>query len=265
MAGWINQIVTYLKSLYAYWRDVIIIFLGGGFFLLGIFIYYPIQWFVPSALRLLFAIILTLFFMLLGAVILSFLPYAGTRGIEYPVEPTKLVDFRIFFEKYGRFIEFGAMANLLYFIALTMYFFKMGDKMTQALSSESLGIPVFLSWIILNCALVIASCGIIYLSEPSPNLLRTLAPLIPGLGQVMNGEDRKGEVFLLGIFLGFFFHHPLSIMMALVIWLYSFYDAYEVSRESRDGSQSPVEASGSDVFVHIILVWILGAVVVAVY
>ena len=110
--------------------------------------------------------------------------------------------------------------------------------MNLFLSTLSDGIPILFSWMILNCALAIVSCTTIYLSEPPSRILPTLAPLVPGLGQVLNGEAIKGKIFILGVFLGFFLHHILSIMVALVIWLYSFYDTYEVSGKYSDGSQS---------------------------
>lgn len=46
--------------------------------------------------------------------------------------------------------------------------------------------------------------------------------VIPGVGQVYNGESQKGLVLLLGTRLGLF----LFLIPGLVVWIYSMYDAY---------------------------------------
>lgn len=59
-------------------------------------------------------------------------------------------------------------------------------------------------------------------NEKNPQIAVFCSSLIPGLGQVYNGETLKGLAFLFGTILGFFF----ILIPGLVVWIYSMYDAH---------------------------------------
>jgi TM2 domain-containing membrane protein YozV len=55
--------------------------------------------------------------------------------------------------------------------------------------------------------------------------------VLPGLGQVYNGETKKGFVFFLMAFFGLF----LFLIPGLIVWLYAMYDAYAVATKMNAG------------------------------
>lgn len=61
-------------------------------------------------------------------------------------------------------------------------------------------------------------------SRKEPLLSIILSFFIPGLGQIYNGQIKKGLVLLIGYFL-----LSWTCLVPLVIWLYAMYDGYTVA------------------------------------
>lgn len=69
-------------------------------------------------------------------------------------------------------------------------------------------------------------------NEKNQQIAVFCSSLIPGLGQVYNGETLKGFVFLFGTLLGLFF----ILIPGLVIWIYSMYDAHITAGKMNEGT-----------------------------
>ncbi|OPX61666.1 MAG: TM2 domain protein [Methanoregula sp. PtaU1.Bin006] len=79
--------------------------------------------------------------------------------------------------------------------------------------------------------------------------------LIPGLGQIYNGETLKGFAFLFGTVVGLF----VLVLPGLLVWMYSMYDAHIVAGKMNEGTleSGPVKPV-------IIVIFILAAVFLAI-
>jgi TM2 domain-containing membrane protein YozV len=69
-------------------------------------------------------------------------------------------------------------------------------------------------------------------NEKNPQIAVFCSSLIPGLGQVYNGETLKGFIFLFGTLLGLFF----ILIPGLVVWIYSMYDAHITAGRMNEGT-----------------------------
>lgn len=72
---------------------------------------------------------------------------------------------------------------------------------------------------------------IIHTSKKITGLALLLSLVFPGLGQVYNGEIRKGFFILIGIILGIF----SFIIPGIIVWLYSIYDSYTIAHQMNLG------------------------------
>ena len=98
-------------------------------------------------------------------------------------------------------------------------------------------------------------------TEKNPQIAVFCSSLIPGLGQVYNGENRKGLVLLLGTLLGL-----LCILIpGLVVWVYSMYDAHITATKMNEGTLEfrPMQPVSMVLFV-VAAVFIVIVVVVAI-
>jgi len=84
-------------------------------------------------------------------------------------------------------------------------------------------------------------------NEKNPQIAVFCSSLIPGLGQVYNGETLKGFVFLIGTLLGLF----LLLIPGLVVWIYSMYDAHITAGKMNEGTLEfrPVQTAYMVLFV----------------
>ena len=80
-----------------------------------------------------------------------------------------------------------------------------------------------------------------------------LLSIIPGLGQVYNGDLRKGILILIGTLLGIIF------LIGVIIWIYGIYDAYNVAKKMSLGSISQKKSS-SRIMVGFFLLFIVVSV-----
>jgi TM2 domain-containing membrane protein YozV len=97
--------------------------------------------------------------------------------------------------------------------------------------------------------------------EKNPQIAVFCSSLIPGLGQVYNGETLKGFVFLFGTLLGLFF----ILIPGLVVWIYSMYDAHITAGKMNEGTLKfrPIQPAYMVVFI-VAAVFLLIVVVVAI-
>jgi TM2 domain-containing membrane protein YozV len=68
--------------------------------------------------------------------------------------------------------------------------------------------------------------------EKNPQIAVFCSSIIPGLGQVYNGESHKDLALRLGTHLGLF----LILIPGLVVWIYSMYDAYLNAEKMNEGT-----------------------------
>jgi len=101
-------------------------------------------------------------------------------------------------------------------------------------------------------------------NDKSPLIAGLCSFLLPGLGQVYNGNLTRGIGFLIGTIIGYF----LLIVPGLIVWIYGIYDAYRTSGMMNAGRIPFSETS----IVHMILfilfsigISIILAVVIAVF
>lgn len=95
----------------------------------------------------------------------------------------------------------------------------------------------------------------------NPQIAVFCSSLIPGLGQLYNGETLKGLAFLIGTLIGLF----LLVIPGVAVWVYSMYDAHIIAGKMNDGILAfrPMNPFYMVVFV-ISSVFIFIAVVVAI-
>jgi TM2 domain-containing membrane protein YozV len=98
-------------------------------------------------------------------------------------------------------------------------------------------------------------------NEKNPQIAVFCSSLIPGLGQVYNGETLKGFVFLIGTILGLF----LIFIPGLIVWIYSMYDAHITAGKMNEGAIvfRPLQPVYLVIFV-VAAVFLVIAVVVAI-
>lgn len=68
--------------------------------------------------------------------------------------------------------------------------------------------------------------------KKDPQVAVFCSSLIPGMGQVYNGEILKGFVFFFGSLCGAF----LLLLPGLIVWVYSMYDAHIIAGKMNDGT-----------------------------
>ena len=83
-----------------------------------------------------------------------------------------------------------------------------------------------------------------------------LSFFFPGLGQVYNGDLKRGAMFLVGTFVGLL----LVILPGLIVWVYQLYDAYSTSNKMNAGLIPVKHVNVMEVIVYFVL-WIIGLVV----
>ena len=97
--------------------------------------------------------------------------------------------------------------------------------------------------------------------QKNPLLAAIGSFLIPGLGQVYNGEGiLKGLLYFIGMFIGSF----ILVIPGLAIWLYSIYNAYKVAEKINLGQIPYKEVSLLKIVGYIILYFVIVFVLVAI-
>jgi TM2 domain-containing membrane protein YozV len=73
------------------------------------------------------------------------------------------------------------------------------------------------------------------LKKKNPFLALVLSLLISGVGQMYNGQVKKGLVLLVGLIIFFVAFWPIAI----IVWLFGMYDAYTTALKINDGVPAP--------------------------
>lgn len=74
--------------------------------------------------------------------------------------------------------------------------------------------------------------------EKNPALAALLSFLIVGLGQIYNGDVRRGVLLLIGaIISAILWLVVIGIIFSIIIWLYAIYDAYTGAKMINEGIQ----------------------------
>ncbi len=87
-------------------------------------------------------------------------------------------------------------------------------------------------------AVICPKCGvkIASINEKSPILAAVLSFFIVGLGQVYNGQIKKGVIlFIAEIISGLLFIIFIGVVLCLIIWVYGMYDAYRSAQDINNG------------------------------
>jgi len=90
-------------------------------------------------------------------------------------------------------------------------------------------------------------------------LLAAILSIIPGLGQVYNGQIIKGVIFLIGTLIG-----AILIIPGIIIWAYGIYHAYKTAKQMNYGDIPFKSFNHLHVFVFLLLVLVLGIFTVGV-
>jgi len=95
--------------------------------------------------------------------------------------------------------------------------------------------------------------------EPkSPLVAGLCSTVLPGLGQVYNGETAKGFLLFLLTFAGLL----LLLLPGLLAWLYAMYDAYAVAGRMNAGAvpYRPMNAAHMVIFIAVAVIVVIAAV-----
>jgi len=87
-------------------------------------------------------------------------------------------------------------------------------------------------------------------NQKSPILAAVCSFLVPGLGQVYNGEGYvKGFMYYIGIYIGFI----LLLIPGLAIWAYSIYNAYTTANKINAGEAVKPEPTLANIVIYAVL------------
>jgi TM2 domain-containing membrane protein YozV len=90
--------------------------------------------------------------------------------------------------------------------------------------------------------------------EKSPLLAAIGSFLIPGLGQVYNGQGYlKGLLYMVGIFIG----SLLLVLPGLAVWVYGIYNAYTVAKKVNMGLMPAKDTSLLGIIGYVVLYFVI--------
>ena len=119
-----------------------------------------------------------------------------------------------------------------------------------------------------SCGVRIPNQSVQYKREKSSGTAALLSFFLTGLGQVYNGDLKRGLLFLIGTFVGLLF----LIIPGVIVWGYQIYDAYSTAKKMSAGEIPFKEANTTEmilyavlVFVTIIIFMVIAAAVVAAF
>jgi archaellin len=102
------------------------------------------------------------------------------------------------------------------------------------------------------------NCGVRIQGQPAPLKgekspgIAALLSIFPGLGQVYNGDLKRGTIFLIGTLLGFLF----LFIPGIIIWVYQIYDAYSTAKKMNAGEIPFKEANTTEIIYYFILLMV---------
>ncbi len=98
-------------------------------------------------------------------------------------------------------------------------------------------------------------------NQKSPILAAVCSFLVPGLGQVYNGEGyAKGFMYYIGIYIGYI----LLFIPGFAIWVYSIYNAYTTANKINTGEVVKPEPTLASIIIYAVLAAIVIPLIIAV-
>jgi len=94
--------------------------------------------------------------------------------------------------------------------------------------------------------------NVVYVKEKSAAAAIILSFIFTGAGQVYNGKLKKGLLMMAGFWIGMIFFVP-----AVIIWIYSMYDAYKDADKMNKGELPFAESTAKDAVIYIIAYFVL--------
>jgi TM2 domain-containing membrane protein YozV len=88
--------------------------------------------------------------------------------------------------------------------------------------------------------------------EKSPGIAALLSFVFTGLGQVYNGDFKRGVLFLIGTLVGTLFF----IVPGIIVWGYQIYDAYSTAKKMSAGEIQFKEANTTEMILYIVLIFV---------
>lgn len=101
-----------------------------------------------------------------------------------------------------------------------------------------------------NCGVRIQGQSAQIKGEKSPGIAALLSFVFTGLGQVYNGDFKRGVLFLIGTLVGFLFF----IIPGIIVWVYQIYDAYSTAKKMSAGEIPFKEANTTEMILYIVLI-----------
>ncbi|WP_230739776.1 hypothetical protein [Methanooceanicella nereidis] len=87
-----------------------------------------------------------------------------------------------------------------------------------------------------NCASLMAKASCAPTSRREPILALVLSFLLPGLGQIYNGDTNRGILFVIGTLMAWLLTSVcIGIFIFLGLWVYAMYDAYLTAEKINRG------------------------------
>jgi len=101
-----------------------------------------------------------------------------------------------------------------------------------------------------SCGVRISTQSAQIKGEKSAGTAALLSFFFTGLGQVYNGDFKRGLLFLIGTFVGFLFF----FIPGVIVWGYQIYDAYSTAKKMSAGEIPFKEANTTEMILYVVLV-----------
>lgn len=98
-------------------------------------------------------------------------------------------------------------------------------------------------------------------SQKNPIIAVILCFFFPGLGQVYNGDLKRGIMFIAGQFIG----SLLLFIPGLIVWVYAMYDAYTTANKMNAGQVPYAETNITEVIIYFVALIIATVIFVIIW
>lgn len=88
--------------------------------------------------------------------------------------------------------------------------------------------------------------NVVYVKEKTTFISILLSFFFPGAGQVYNGNLKKGIYMIIGFWIGIF----IFFIPAIIIWIYSMYDAYKEAKSINRGDLPFIDPTAKDAVIY---------------
>ncbi|MDG6250361.1 DUF5683 domain-containing protein [Methanocalculus sp.] len=95
------------------------------------------------------------------------------------------------------------------------------------------------------------------MSSKNPGVAALCSFIFPGLGQIYNGDIKKGILIPIGVVIGLFF----LMIPSFIVWVYGIYNAYTTTKKMNDGEIPYIETNAMHMFIFVIGWFILAFII----